>query len=61
MSIPSILIGLLGLAQLVASYMYLKVATSAVHETVVAVLFGSGSIVLALAVLMYELQNQRRP
>lgn len=60
MSIPSLLIALLGIVQLAAAYMYLQVSTSAVHETVVAVLFGSGSIVLALAVLMYELQKQRR-
>lgn len=57
MSIPAFIIGLIGAAQMGAAYLYFQVAKSAIHETVSAILFGSGSIVLAIAVLMYELQN----
>ncbi|WP_295044725.1 hypothetical protein [uncultured Paracoccus sp.] len=48
------IIGLLAVGQILFGLNVFNVAASAMHEILAAVLFGSGSICLALAFLIYK-------
>ncbi len=51
----SILIGLVGAAQIIFAFMYFNVAKSAVHEAVAVMLFGFGTLAIALAAILHRL------